>query len=728
MALCRMIADVVHNHRAHAWEHLMIVFFDVMLIDDQVILSRPYDQRRKALEELVTLIPGRSDLAARHDISFSSRTAQQQLLESLASVFSKKWEGCVLKPCDEPYVNLQPQQNGNFSSCWIKLKKDYLPGLGDTAEMVVLGAGYDTAEATRLGITRLRWTHFHVGCLLNKREVLQYGVKPNFKVLDATNQGIKRGDMERLCALGQFRALDVLSKEARDEFDFSIGSQHTCKMDVVFREPFVFEVMGGGFDKPGNEDYFVLRFPRVLKIHWDRNFKDTIGFDELQMIAVESMEDSNGDLSAEVAQWSERIRASERGTRQKKLPWDETEDEVGYGSTDDDLHSPSPSLKRKRNKSPLLIRVDEAEMLTHGTRPSTNSIASGTYSASSASRFQGATNLATSRVSSPLLVPQTSAVQLVEQGSARSKTGRRKRSLEESESTTSPRPSKACRLSSPRTGLTEGNVSSPATTTERLLNPLGDLPNPPSYGRLYQSSRTKDSSICSASRLQLSTPSTIPSSIPPAVEHHSIRKPKRSSFASTILRSTASEVRGSGISQGKSVSNTVVAPPPLCHSQPTPISSSVRTLTNSASRSSHEHTDCNNTVFVAAPCLSNSRLLHGTPTVATTANLTKPEHASKKVLALIDTHPEGLSGRFLRTLCPFVEETGREVEIWDCGVLELGLDGGDAKLTEKCFVGTMKREEEVRGEKTFVGDVIVEWRIGEVSRVRKAGSNALGSE
>ena len=112
-------------------------------------------------------------------------------------------------------------------------------------------------------------------------------------------------------------------------------------------------------------------------------------------------------------------------------------------------------------------------------------------------------------------------------------------------------------------------------------------------------------------------------------------------------------------------------------------------------------------------------------TVTTTTDLTKLEHASKKVIALIDTHPEGLSGQYLRTLCPFVQKTGREVEIWDYSVLHLGPDRDEAELKEKCFVGTMKGEEEVRGEETLVGDVIVEWRVGGVSRVRKAVSSVF---
>jgi hypothetical protein len=43
--------------------------------------------------------------------------------------------------------------------------------------------------------------------------------------------------------------------------------------------------MGAGFDKPANTRYFALRFPRVLKIHDDHSFKDTVSFEELQEMA-----------------------------------------------------------------------------------------------------------------------------------------------------------------------------------------------------------------------------------------------------------------------------------------------------------------------------------------------------------------------------------------------------------------------------------------------------------
>lgn len=43
----------------------------------------------------------------------------------------------MLKPADSAYNDTTPGMR------WIKLKKDYIDGLGDSADFVVLGAGYD---------------------------------------------------------------------------------------------------------------------------------------------------------------------------------------------------------------------------------------------------------------------------------------------------------------------------------------------------------------------------------------------------------------------------------------------------------------------------------------------------------------------------------------------------------------------------------------------------------
>ena len=68
--------------------------------------------------------------------------------------------------------------------------------------------------------------------------------------------------------------------------------------------------MGAGFDKPANARYFVLRFPRVLKIHNDRSFKETVSFEELQEMAGQCREEPE-DRETEEMYWLQRLRRSD---------------------------------------------------------------------------------------------------------------------------------------------------------------------------------------------------------------------------------------------------------------------------------------------------------------------------------------------------------------------------------------------------------------------------------
>ena len=64
--------------------------------------------------------------------------------------------------------------------------------------------------------------------------------------------------------------------------------------------------MGASFDKLANARYFVLRFLRVLKIHEDCSFKDTISFEELQEVAKRYGE-APEDSGSEETRWLQRL-------------------------------------------------------------------------------------------------------------------------------------------------------------------------------------------------------------------------------------------------------------------------------------------------------------------------------------------------------------------------------------------------------------------------------------
>jgi DNA ligase-4 len=96
-------------------------------------------------------------------------------------------------------------------------------------------------------------------------------------------------------------------------------------MDVAFREPFVVEVLGSGYDKPAHERFLMLRHPRVKKIHRDRTWRDTVCMEELRQMAEQDRgmpsPDLNpdgiaADVTARVARYEQRLNTSQRTREQ----------------------------------------------------------------------------------------------------------------------------------------------------------------------------------------------------------------------------------------------------------------------------------------------------------------------------------------------------------------------------------------------------------------------------
>ena len=66
--------------------------------------------------------------------------------------------------------------------------------------------------------------------------------------------------------------------------DLAVGKLPTS----LFTRPAVVEVVGAGFDRPPSSHRYTLRFPRVLKIHYDRTIVDATDSTAYQLIAEQS--------------------------------------------------------------------------------------------------------------------------------------------------------------------------------------------------------------------------------------------------------------------------------------------------------------------------------------------------------------------------------------------------------------------------------------------------------
>lgn len=276
--------------RPKSFEHLFVVFFDILLVDDTECLSRRLTDRKALLASHLYPIPGWSSLAENRVLDFSDPDAPEQLRRYFALAVSKRWEGFVLKCLYDNYMPVAQPDKASYASyagCWIKLKKDYIPGLGDTADFAIVGATYlpTSVPPPQKSPRRMVWTTFFIGC--RESDGGDDESRPTFRIVDTVDfNNMPLDILEHLNEYGQFMACDDIELSP---FRYNSDQPQLPPISTVFKTPFVAEMYGAGFEIPGDVNYRVLRFPRLVKIHQDRSWRDAISFDELQRIAAEAM-------------------------------------------------------------------------------------------------------------------------------------------------------------------------------------------------------------------------------------------------------------------------------------------------------------------------------------------------------------------------------------------------------------------------------------------------------
>ncbi len=115
---------------------ITVNFFDVLYNDGTDCLSLGYTQRRKILEDVII-----QDDYARH-VPMTLVEDEGQIWDFLESSINAGCEGLMLKMPDATY------QAGARGSNWLKLKKEYRNELGDSLDLVVIGAFFGKGRRT----------------------------------------------------------------------------------------------------------------------------------------------------------------------------------------------------------------------------------------------------------------------------------------------------------------------------------------------------------------------------------------------------------------------------------------------------------------------------------------------------------------------------------------------------------------------------------------------------
>ncbi|KAK3325535.1 hypothetical protein B0H66DRAFT_588289 [Apodospora peruviana] len=293
------------------WEHLMIVYYDLLMVDDESLLAVRQSERFGRLKHLVAEVPGRSALVKRQIIDGSRPSATSDLRRAFAECITARHEGLVLKP-DDPYFDFDTSRRP-YSCCAIKLKKEYVGNFGDIGDFAVVGARFDAAKAKTYGTPRLKWTQFYVGCLDNKDEVLRFHRRPRFVVTNVVEL-----NATQLNTFLTFVNPVSVPEAENDSISLRIepGIDDGKRPSTIFTDPPVFDLRCFSFDKVGNTGFWSPRFPVVNKIHCDRTYRDTLSFSELQDMAIKEKELPPPDDSQELLGW---IAALENADPQSSL-------------------------------------------------------------------------------------------------------------------------------------------------------------------------------------------------------------------------------------------------------------------------------------------------------------------------------------------------------------------------------------------------------------------------
>ena len=134
--------ELMHRRRKYNLERavseipITLNFFDVLYFDGKNCLGLSYEERRKNLEEIVV-----EDKFAKL-VPMVTVTTDDQIEDFLENSINSGCEGLMLKSLEGQY------RAGMRGSNWLKLKREYRNDLGDSLDLVVIGAFFGRGRRT----------------------------------------------------------------------------------------------------------------------------------------------------------------------------------------------------------------------------------------------------------------------------------------------------------------------------------------------------------------------------------------------------------------------------------------------------------------------------------------------------------------------------------------------------------------------------------------------------
>jgi len=254
--------ELMHRRRKYKLDKavsqypITVNFFDILYYDKKDCLDLEYSERRKILERLVT------------EDNFSKLVPmllvknENEIEDFLENSINAGCEGLMLKAPSAPY------RAGMRGSNWLKLKREYRNELGDSLDLIVIGAYFGRGRRTGLYGTLLLATY-------NPE-------KDNLPSICKVGTGFTDESLDQLYQILSNKV--TLKKNPRivSEMEADIWFEPELVLEIVASEITLSPIHKTGLDLVRKSSGFALRFPKFTgKIRYEKAVEDASTTEEV---------------------------------------------------------------------------------------------------------------------------------------------------------------------------------------------------------------------------------------------------------------------------------------------------------------------------------------------------------------------------------------------------------------------------------------------------------------
>jgi len=323
-----------------------VFMFDILYYNGKSLLEIPLNQRRQLMLKTIKPIKGRILIGEAMLCNGPKADREALIAAKMQAVIQKGEEGLVIKDLLSIY-----EPNARH---WLKMKRDYLKGMADSADLLVLGAYFGTGSKGGL------MSVFLMGCLDEKTQtyktVCKCGNGHDDQTIEDLNQQLKNQMVK-------------ISKDY-NKVPSWLDVERALVPDFVIKDPTkspVWEISGGEYLVTEHYSSNIsIRFPRVTKIRDDKDAdqattlrelvalvkasskKDPVALEESIKTAstvsssrskiITTPDDSDSDHSDDDDSNNKRKNKQKQVVKSRK-PSSDSDDDDDY---DDDNHTPVP--------------------------------------------------------------------------------------------------------------------------------------------------------------------------------------------------------------------------------------------------------------------------------------------------------------------------------------------------------------------------------------------------